>query len=377
MTTPRSRPRRAARPPKASPRSRSCSPAAARSSPNARSDGALGTVGVALVFGLIIMAMVYATGHLSGAHINPAVTIAFTLTRHFPARDAAAYVAAQLAGATVARASCCSRSGPTSRPSSARPSPASASARALVYEVVLTAFLMFVIMAVATDTRAVGAAAAIAIGGTVGARRALRRPGHRRVDEPGALVRPGARRRRVDRLLDLPRRPAGRRGARRASPTSSSAATPSADRVRGDRWRDVLFVCLHNAGRSQMSRGALRARRRRPPRGRSAGTTPGGARPPRGRRGHARARHRPRRPHTRRSSPTSSPSGPTSSSRWAAATSAPTSPASATSTGTWRTRRACRSRRCARHTRRHRATGRRPRGAARPGRGTASSPPSG
>ena len=66
-----------------------------------RYDRALGTVGVSLVFGLIIMAMVYATGHLSGAHINPAVTVAFTLTRHFALRDAAAYVAAQLAGATA------------------------------------------------------------------------------------------------------------------------------------------------------------------------------------------------------------------------------------------------------------------------------------
>src|SRR5919107_6159593 len=64
-------------------------------------DGALGTVGIALVFGLIVMAMVYATGHLSGAHINPAVTVAFTLSRHFPARDAAAYVGAQLVGAIL------------------------------------------------------------------------------------------------------------------------------------------------------------------------------------------------------------------------------------------------------------------------------------
>src|SRR5437667_2692436 len=69
---------------------------------DARSGGSLGTVGVALVFGLVIMVMVYATGHLSGAHINPAVTIAFALTRHFPAREALAYVAAQLTGATVA-----------------------------------------------------------------------------------------------------------------------------------------------------------------------------------------------------------------------------------------------------------------------------------
>src|SRR5919107_4057726 len=66
---------------------------------DARYDGALGAVGLRLVFGLVIMVMVYATGHLSGAHINPAVTVAFTLTRHFPARDALAYIAAQLSGA--------------------------------------------------------------------------------------------------------------------------------------------------------------------------------------------------------------------------------------------------------------------------------------
>jgi glycerol uptake facilitator-like aquaporin len=62
--------------------------------------GALGAVGVSLVFGLIIMVMVYATGHLSGAHINPAVTVAFAVNRHFPTREAAAYVGAQLVGAT-------------------------------------------------------------------------------------------------------------------------------------------------------------------------------------------------------------------------------------------------------------------------------------
>lgn len=134
---------------------------------NARYGAALGPVGVSLVFGLIIMAMVYATGHLLGAHINPAVTVAFTLTRHFPARDAAAYVGAQLAGA-IAAALLLLAAWPTHPAALGATVPSVAGGTAFLYEVLLTAFLMFVIMAVATDTRAVGAGAAIAIGGTVG-----------------------------------------------------------------------------------------------------------------------------------------------------------------------------------------------------------------
>jgi len=129
--------------------------------------GTLGAVGVSLVFGLIIMAMVYATGHLSGAHINPAVTIAFVLSRHFRARDALAYVAAQLAGATAGALLLLAVW--TSKPANLGATvPTVGAGSALVYEAVLTAILMFVIMAVATDTRAVGAGAAIAIGGAVG-----------------------------------------------------------------------------------------------------------------------------------------------------------------------------------------------------------------
>jgi aquaporin NIP len=134
---------------------------------NVHYDGGLGAVGVSLVFGLIIMVMVYATGHLSGAHINPAVTLAFTLTRHFPARDALAYVGAQLAGAT-AGALVLLAVWPDQPGHLGATAPTIGVGGAFVYELVLTAFLMFVIMAVATDTRAVGAAAAIAIGGTVG-----------------------------------------------------------------------------------------------------------------------------------------------------------------------------------------------------------------
>jgi MIP family channel proteins len=134
---------------------------------DARYDGALGAVGVALVFGLVIMGMVYATGHLSGAHINPAVTLAFTLTRHFPPREAGAYIGAQLAGA-VAAALLLLAVWPDQPAALGATVPSVGAGSALVYEVVLTAILMFVITAVATDTRAVGSGAAIAIGGAVG-----------------------------------------------------------------------------------------------------------------------------------------------------------------------------------------------------------------
>ncbi|MBA2566319.1 MAG: aquaporin [Thermoleophilaceae bacterium] len=130
-------------------------------------DGALGATGVALVFGLVVMVMVYAIGHLSGAHLNPAVTAAFTLARHFPARDAAAYIGAQLAGASLAALALLAL-WPDQPAALGATIPAIGAGSALAYEIALTAFLMFVITAVATDTRAVGAAAAIAIGGTVG-----------------------------------------------------------------------------------------------------------------------------------------------------------------------------------------------------------------
>ena len=134
---------------------------------NTTHPGSLGGVGVSLVFGLVIMVMIYAGGHLSGAHYNPSVTVAFTLARHFPLRDALAYVTAQLIGASAGALLLLAAW--TSKPAHLGTTLPSVSApTALLYEIVLTAFLMFVITAVATDTRAVGAAAAIAIGGTVG-----------------------------------------------------------------------------------------------------------------------------------------------------------------------------------------------------------------
>jgi MIP family channel proteins len=121
---------------------------------------------VAITFGLVIMAMIYAVGHISGAHFNGAVTLAFALTRHFPWPRAAGYWAAQLTGAVAAAALLRASLGNIAHVGATLPS--GSERQSFLWELVLTAILMFVIMAVATDTRAVGEAAAIAIGGTIG-----------------------------------------------------------------------------------------------------------------------------------------------------------------------------------------------------------------
>ena len=126
----------------------------------------LGHVGVAITFGLVIMAMIYAAGHISGAHFNGAVTLAFALTRHFPWNRAVAYWCAQLAGALAAAAILRGSLGDIAHVGATFPS--GSQAQSFLWELIMTAFLMFVIMAVATDTRAVGEAAAIAIGATIG-----------------------------------------------------------------------------------------------------------------------------------------------------------------------------------------------------------------
>jgi aquaporin NIP len=128
--------------------------------------GALGHVGIAISFGLVIMAMIYAVGHISGAHFNPAVSLAFALSRHFPWPRVAGYWAAQVAGAIIAAAILRASLGDVANVGATLPS--GSDTQSFLWEVVLTFFLMFVIMSVATDTRAVGEAAAIAIGGTVG-----------------------------------------------------------------------------------------------------------------------------------------------------------------------------------------------------------------
>ena len=134
---------------------------------DARGDGSVGVVGIGLVFFLVLLAAIASLGHISGAHFNPGVSLSFFFTRHLPARDLGAYVAAQIAGATAA-ALLLLVIWPGHPADLGATQPSVAIGRALLVEAVLTALLMLVIMSVATDTRAVGAPAALAIAAAVG-----------------------------------------------------------------------------------------------------------------------------------------------------------------------------------------------------------------
>jgi MIP family channel proteins len=134
---------------------------------DALSKGQITHVGVGLVFGLIITTMIYAFGHISGAHFNPAVTLAFVLTRHFPIRQLLFYWGAQLIGATLAALCLRLLLGDVASLGTTLPTGNGGAWQSFGMETMLTFFLMVVIMAMATDTRAVGQAAALAIGATV------------------------------------------------------------------------------------------------------------------------------------------------------------------------------------------------------------------
>jgi MIP family channel proteins len=114
----------------------------------------------------VIAVMIFAVGHVSGAHFNPAVTLAFAVTRHIPWPRVWLYWTAQVAGAVLATVFLRASLGNVANLGTTLPS--GSDAQSFAWEVAFTFLLMFVIMAVATDTRAVGDAAALAIGGTVG-----------------------------------------------------------------------------------------------------------------------------------------------------------------------------------------------------------------
>jgi aquaporin Z len=129
------------------------------------SGGAIGHPGVALVFGLVVLSMIYTFGDISGAHLNPAVTIAFAAAGRFKWQDVAGYVAAQLGGA-FASSGMLRFLFPDS-PTLGATLPAGTASQSFVLEVILTGILMLVILNVSTGAKEKGITAGIAVGAVI------------------------------------------------------------------------------------------------------------------------------------------------------------------------------------------------------------------
>ena len=123
---------------------------------------------VVLAFGLVLVALVAALGHVSGCHLNPAVTLGLAVTRRFPWSAAGAYVAAQLAGGLAGALLTWAVGGGLARSDgelgATVPAPGVSSARAFLVEAAVTFVLVLVVVSVATDERAQGAVAPVAVG---------------------------------------------------------------------------------------------------------------------------------------------------------------------------------------------------------------------
>ena len=121
--------------------------------------------GVAITFGLIVMSMIYALGNVSGAHLNPAVTIAFTIAKRFKWKEVPGYIAAQIVGACLASATL--RLLFPANDLLGATLPLHSELQSFVLEVLLTFFLMLVIINVATGSKEQGMFAGLAIGSVV------------------------------------------------------------------------------------------------------------------------------------------------------------------------------------------------------------------
>jgi aquaporin Z len=132
---------------------------------NQQTNGAITHVGVAITFGLIVMAMIYALGNISGAHLNPAVTIAFTLAKKFKLKQVIPYIISQLVGAFLASL-VLKYLFPTNEFLGAT-IPSGTAFQSFILEFILTFLLMLVIINVATGSKEQGMFAGLAIGSTV------------------------------------------------------------------------------------------------------------------------------------------------------------------------------------------------------------------
>lgn len=132
---------------------------------NDTSGGVVSHVGVALTFGLVVLAMIYALGDVSGCHLNPAVTIGFFAARRFEARHVAPYIACQCVGAGLASATLWAMF--PSHATLGATLPAGAAGQSFVMETILTLILMFVILSVSSGSKEKGVLAGVAVGAVI------------------------------------------------------------------------------------------------------------------------------------------------------------------------------------------------------------------
>lgn len=128
------------------------------------SGGTVTHVGIGLTFGLVVMAMIYAVGDVSGAHLNPAVTLGFWFARRLPGKAIVPYLGSQLLGAFAASALVWTL---FRHPTLGATHPAGSAAQSFTLETALTAILMFVILRVASGPKEKGMLAGVAIGGVI------------------------------------------------------------------------------------------------------------------------------------------------------------------------------------------------------------------
>lgn len=134
---------------------------------NEITNNSISHVGVAITWGLIVMAMIYAFGEVSGAHFNPAVTIGFAFAKKFSWKKVPSYILAQAIGAILAIFVLCILFPESQFLGETTPKDGFPSYKAAILEFILTFFLMVVIINVSTGSKEIGSMAAVAVGGVI------------------------------------------------------------------------------------------------------------------------------------------------------------------------------------------------------------------
>ena len=231
---------------------------------NQVSGGTVTHVGIALTFGLVVLAMIYAVGDISGAHLNPAVTLGFFASRRFPGRSVLPYITVQCAGAMLASGLLRWLFPEATTLGATRP--AGPAMQSFVLEAVLTWLLMFVILNVSTGAKEKGVMAGVAVGAVIALEAMFAGPICGASMNPARSLAPAVVSGQLDSLwiyliapvlgagaavltcLFVYESPCGQPETKESSMTRSTASPP----------KRILFVCIENSNRSQMAEAFAR-----------------------------------------------------------------------------------------------------------------------